>query len=477
MSNGKKGREPTRAQAYAVLAACACCIFAAVRLGAPVQAGVAGAAAVAALYAARLGYGWKDIEVAVGRRIGDLCGTMLIMWMIGFLLGSMLYSGLLPMLVRYGFDLVRPRWLYLGAMAACMVMSTATGSSWSAAGTAGVACIAIAHGHGWADMAVVAGAAVCGSVFGDKLSPVSETTNLAPACAGTDLYSHIRAQLWTTVPAVTVAAAVFLFLGVRDYEAGGAAAGTGTMLAIQGQLDMLYRWHWALLLPLALLLVLSIRRVPAVPSMAASSVLNLLLGRIVQGTPLGTGLSACVNGFRTSMIAPEGMEIHAKVAYVLDRGGMASMVSIILICFCGFSMTAVLDMSGVMHRAVEPLSKSVGSRWQAMLTAEIATLVMAMLAGISYMGSVFVGDAWGGIFDEHGMGRPCLSRTLEDVGTCCTAVIPWCSSAAFFSSTLDVPVWGAGGFAPFTFLPFLCPAIAFLLAVLGVGLCGEQKGA
>ena len=145
---------------------------------------------------------------------------------------------------------------------------------------------------------------------------------------------------------------------------------------------------------------------------------------------------------------------------------MTSMVSIILICFCGFAMTSILTHAGFMEKAVEPLVKNLNTRWKAMLTAEIATLLVLSLGGISYVSSVFI---------KNGMGKPCLSRTLEDVGTCCSAIVPWCASAAFYMTTLDVPVWGPGGFAPLTIFPYLCPLIALLLSIFGIGISPLTK--
>lgn len=464
-------RKPTMFESYLTLILVAACILTTALLKAPIQVGVMAACAASFLMAKRLGFTWLELEERIHKRIGKLAGTMMIMWMIGFLLGSMLYSGLLPMLVYYGFELVDPRFLYLSALLACMAMSTMTGSSWSAAGTAGVACMALAHGLG-ADPGIMAGAVVAGSVFGDKISPMSETTNLAPACAGTDLYSHIKSQLWTTVPVMCVAAVVFIFLG-RGMGAHGELPELA--ITIQEQLDVLYRWNPVLLLPILVLLILSLLKAPVVPVMFICGSLNLLLGRVIQGTDLSVGLTACVTGFKTDMIVPADLTVHEKVSYILNRGGMTGMVSIILICFVGFSMTTILAKAGFLEAAVRPLSQFANRRWKAMLTAELATLTVAGLAGISYMSSVFVGEAWREPFLKNRMGLPCLSRTLEDVGTCCTAIIPWCSSAVFFSTTLNVPIWGEGGFALYTFLPFLCPIMAFLLSVLGVAMYPEPE--
>ena len=176
-------RKPTAAESYICLILVGVLIFTSMLLGAPIQFGILLACAAAFLMALRLGFTWEEMELAICERIGRLSSTMLIMWLIGMLLGAMLYSGLLPMLVYYGFELIDPRYLYLGAFLACTIMSTMTGSSWSAAGTAGVVCMALAHGHG-VDMGIMGGAVVAGSVFGDKISPMSETTTWPPPVPG-----------------------------------------------------------------------------------------------------------------------------------------------------------------------------------------------------------------------------------------------------------------------------------------------------
>lgn len=474
--NHNAGREPGMGISCACLGCVVACILTAMATGAPVQAGILLASAVAALFAKAYGHGWADLEASVCRRIGKMGPTMLIMWMIGFLMGSMLYSGLLPMLVYYGFTLISPRFLYVSALLACMLMSTMTGSSWSAAGTAGVACMALAHGHG-ADPGIMAGAVVAGSVFGDKISPMSETTNLAPACAGTDLYSHIKSQLWTTVPAICAAAAAFLALGTGLPVDTGAGAVPAQAASIMSELDGLYTWSPVLLLPVALLLILSFLKMPATPVMFACGCVNLVLGRTVQGLDWKYGLTACVTGFKAEFVSADPGALDSKVLYILNRGGMTSMVSIILICFCGFTLISILTHAGFMDAALAPMAHGLRTRTKAMLSAEAAILVLAGLGGVSYVSSVFVGEAWKKPFLKNGMGLSCLSRTLEDVGTCCTAVIPWCGSAVFFATTLDVPVWGAGGFAPYAFLPYLCPLAAFVLAVAGIGLRFDENEA
>ena len=460
-------RKPTATEAYVCIALVGILIVATLLVGAPIQFGILLATAASFLMALRLGFSWEEMELAICERLGRMGSTMLIMWLFGMLLGAMLFSGLIPMLVYYGFQLIDPRFLYLGAFLSCTIMSTMTGSSWSAAGTAGVVCIALAQGH-HADLGIMAGAIIAGSVFGDKISPMSETTNLAPACAGTDLWSHIRSQLWTTIPAWILAAILFTMLGMEFAPASNALPETAQI--IMEQLDALFVWNPVLLLPVAVLLILALLKKPVIPTMLLCSLLSLALGCLVQGFDVSLGCNAAITGFTADSIVPAGFQLDETVAYILNRGGMTSMVSIILVCFCGFSMTTVLTHGGILEKAIEPLARNLNTRWKTMLTAEIATLVTLSMGGISYVSSVFVGEAWQKPFIQNGMGRPCLSRTLEDVGTCAAAVVPWCSSAMFYVETLGVPVWGPGGFAPYTVLPFVCPIAAFLLAWFGIGI-------
>ena len=463
-------KSPSGLHSYLTLILTGAAILFAVFSGAPIQFGVIMGATVASLSAMTLGWSWAELEKGICNRIGKLCDTMLIMWMIGFLLGTTLYSGMLPMLVYYGFQVIKPEHLYFSGTLACMLMSVMTGSSWTSAGTAGVACMALCHGLG-ANTGIMAGAVVCGCVFGDKISPMSETTNLAPACTGTDLYSHIKSQLWTTTPAVMIALCMYLIVG---NNLSGSGELPETALAIMNELDGIYRWSPLLLLPVVLLLLLSLLKKPPAPVMAACGAVNLILGKLIQGFDWKTGFTAAITGFRAEYIT-DPSNLSEKTLYVLDRGGMTSMVSIILICFCGFAMTTVLSEAGFMERAVRPLIKLANTRWKAMLTAEIAILSVTSMAGISYMSSVFVGEAWREPFKKNNMGASCLSRTLEDVGTCSTSIIPWCSTAAFFAGTLEVSAWGTGGYGPWCVLPFICPLVAFLLSVLGVAMYPDAE--
>ena len=425
------------------------------------------AAIVAFLMSMRLGYKWDEMEKAIGQRIGNLTTTILIMWAIGLMLGGMMYSGTLPMIIYYGFELINPKYIYVSSFLVCCVMSVITGSSWSAAGTAGVACLAVASGLGLST-AITAGAVIAGSVFGDKISPMSETTNLAPACAGTDLYAHIKSQLYTTIPAWIFAVIFYTILGLGiDIGEGGLPENAVIMME---QLGEMYEWNILLLLPLVFILVAALTKKPVVPTLVLSAILSGILGIFIQGFSASNAALAMVNGFTADMVAPEGMEIAPIVTTLLNRGGMKSMAGIVIICYCGFSLTTILIHAGFLDKAIEPLMRNLNSRWKTMLTAEIAIFGIHAIAGNSYVSSVFVGETWRKPFIKNGMGRPCLSRTLEDVGTCVSCLFPWGNSGAFYYTTLGVAAYGAGGYALYTVFPFVCPAVALILAILGIGL-------
>lgn len=460
-------RKPTAGEAYFCVLSAAIIILGALILKVQVEFAMLLVATIALLVSFRLGYSWDDMEKAIGKRIGTLTSTILIMWVIGFMLGAMLFSGTLPMVVYYGFELINPKFLYLSAFLVCCVMSVLTGSSWTSAGTAGVACMALAHGLG-ANGGIMAGAIISGAIFGDKISPMSETTNLAPACAGTDIWSHIKSQVWTTIPAFVIGCVLYTVLGF-GLDIGNAGLPENAII-IMRQLEDLYNWNILLLLPLAVMLILVMTKKPVVPSLVICGAISIVLGMVIQGFDLSVGATAAIKGFTVASIAPTGYEINSTVSYLLNRGGMMSMAGIVLICYCGFSATTIMIHAGVLDKAVAPLMRNLNSRWKTILTAEIAIYIIHAIAGNSYVSSVFVGEAWQESFIKNGMGRPTLSRTLEDVGTCVSCMFPWGNSGAFYATTLGIAAYGTSGYIPYTVMWWACPLFALIWAITGIGI-------
>lgn len=460
-------RKPTMFEAQFSIWIMVALILVGMLLGMKVHVMMILAAIISMLMAIRLGYGWNDMENAISKRVGQLTPVLCNLWAIGLLVGSMMFSGTLPMLIYHGFNVVSPGAIYLTTCLVCMVMSVATGSSWSSAGTAGIVCMTLAEGLG-ANMAITAGAVICGAVFGDKLSPLSETTNLAPACARCNLYQHIGSMLYTTVPATVVGLVLFGIVGVG-------AANTASELPeaaaiMQEQLGQLFNFNILLLLPVVLIIVCALLKKPALPTLVITSVVSAAEGVIFQGFTLADATKAMVSGFKAVMANPEGLELHPYVTKLLERGGMTSMADVVVICFCGFALTSIMIHAGFVDKALEPLSKSLDKRWKAVLSAEVALLGILALSGSSYPGAVFVGEAWQKPYAENNIGRPALSRTIEDIGTCMAPLIPWGSSGAYYLATLGIAAWGANGYAFWSILPWACPIIALLLSIFGIGM-------
>ena len=315
----------------------------------------------------------------------------------------------------------------------------------------------------------MAGAIISGAIFGDKISPMSETTNLAPACVGNTLWSHIHAQLFTTIPAWLFAIVFYTLLGLHS---GGVADIPENATAVVDQLDQIFNLNPVLLLPVIVLLVLAVTQKPTIPSLLISSVLALIVGVIVQGPAftMKVATNAAIKGFTVSSVAPEGMEILHDVSYLLNRGGMISMANTVMICYTGFALTAILIRCGILDKAVEPLMHFANTRVKAVFTAELAIFVVHAVAGISYLSSVFVGAAWKKCYVKNKIGLPALSRTLEDVGTTVSCLFPWGQSGAFYVATLGVSIYGANGYFKYLTLSYLCPIIALLLAVFNIGM-------
>lgn len=467
-SKPKTKREPTPFEAYLCVVLVFGLVIGAMFLGVAVQATMLLASIVAVLFAVRLGYTWNDLEKAIADKLGQLAPTVCILWLIGMFLGAILFSGTLPLLVKYGFEMISPKFLYVSALLVCSVLSVMTGSSWTSVSTGGIACMTICQMME-ANDALMAAAIISGAIFGDKISPMSETTNLAPACVGNSLWSHIHAQLYTTVPAYIIAVIFYTVLGLSSH---GDAEIPESATEIIHQLDQIYNLTPVLLIPVIMLLILAVTQKPTIPSLLASSVVAMIIGVLTQGDKFTITAStvAAIKGFTVDSVAPEGMEILGDVSYLLNRGGMISMANVVMICYTGFALTAILIRCGILDKAVEPLMHFANTRVKAVFTAEVAIFVVHAVAGISYLSSVFVGSAWKKCYVKNKIGLPALSRTLEDVGTTVSCLFPWGQSGAFYMATLGVSIYGANGYFKYLTLSYLCPIIALLLAAFNIGM-------
>jgi NhaC family Na+:H+ antiporter len=423
------------------------------------------AATIMTIGALRLGYTWQELEDAISQRIGKTTGVLLLLWGVGMVIGTFMFSGSIPMIIYYGIKLIKPSFLILSAFITCLIFSVITGSSWSSAGTIGIAFVGMAQTLG-VPRTITIGAVLAGSIFGDKMSPLSETTNLASLCSEANIYDHIKSMLWTTVPPSIIAGIVYYVagIGLGPTESNIIPASTLEMLT---SLDNIYDWSILLLLPLIIILYGSFTEKPAVPTLFISSLSAIAIGVMFQGFSITDGFTSAVSGFNINMVSNDNA--LPEIAKILNRGGMISMVSVVLIVFCGYTFAAITSKAGYLDIVLEPMLNRIRTQAHLILATLFTMLLMMFATGSAYIGFILVPEMYRKKYKEFRVAPNVLSRCLEDIGTVTGALIPWGISAAFYTATFDISVYGYEGYAVWTILPYLIPIFAIMYAVTGIG--------
>jgi NhaC family Na+:H+ antiporter len=411
------------------------------------------AAAVAAMLGRRLGHRWGAIEDGIVDGIAIGLKAILILLVVGMLIGTWILSGIVPILIYHGLNLLSPAYFLVAACLICCAVSVATGSSWTTAGTVGIALMGVAQGLG-VPLPMAAGAIVSGAYFGDKLSPLSDTTNLAPAVSGSELFEHVRYMMWTTIPSLLIALAVYAVLG---WSGGGTGANVEGVVSIRTALAGAFRLHPILLLPPLLVILMVVFRVPALPALLGGALLGGVLAGVIQGASMKTILAA----FQTGYVSKSGVEAVDKL---LTRGGLESMLPTVSLVLCALTFGGVMErtgMLGVLAGSVLRLARGTGR----LVTATIITcLGMNVLAPDQYLSIIVPGRMYREAYRQQGLHPKVLSRTLEDAGTLSSPLVPWNTCGAFMASTLGVGVWA---YLPYAVLNLLNPLVAIVIAFAG----------
>ncbi len=410
-----------------------------------------------------LGHRWDDVQATIVRKLTQALPAFFIFFAIGVLIGSWMVCGTIPMLVYYGLELIHPAVLYPAAFLVPVVFSTLTGTSWGSAGTIGVVVIGIAGAMG-ANLGVAAGAVIGGAYFGDKLSPLSDTTNIAALAAGVDVYTHVRSMLVTTVPSALVALAAYAALGFV-YPPTVTEAGAASLGPFLEALDGMFAFSVLLLIPPLIVLGGSIRKLPTVPTLVVSALVAAILALVVQPFPLADVLQSLARGFDVSM-APWAVDPPEGVVTLVTRGGVYALIDAIVIAVLVFVFIGALDHVRAIDTVVGRAFRWARSRRATVLATLGASGVTNALTSNQYATSFIVADAFAPKYDELGIPRRVLSRSLEDTGTMIETVVPWTPSAVFMVATLGVPF---AAYAPFQILSLANLVIAPLIAVLGWG--------
>lgn len=429
-------------------------------------------ACVAAFIAWRVGCTWDDMLDEISQKIAKGMPAILILITVGAMVGTWMASGTIPMMIYYGVQIVSPKWLLVTAFLITSLVSVATGTSWGSVATMGVALMGIASALG-VNPAATAGAVIAGSYFGDKISPLSDTTNLAPLAAGSNLYEHIGHMFWTTVPATIVSLVVYAVVGLNANTAAGATSEAVTNM--MAQLDQMYDWNILILLPVILVLAGSLLKLPTIPVMILSTVVAGVEGIFMQGISLGNVLTSTVSGFNVTMITRPGFDAANaafEVTKLLNRGGMNGIMSTTLLVFCAFCFAGIMSRAGcleVVLKAILSVAKTTGSL---VLATVISCITMALTTGNSYLSILIPGEMFRDAYKERGLHPKNLSRTLEDAGTVFVPLVPWSAAGAYMTATLGVETLD---YLPWAILCYTGFIFAIIYGYTGIGIAKLPK--
>lgn len=434
-------------------------------LDGPNQLALLFAAAVALVVALVNGHRFADLLDHIVRSINTAMGAILILLLIGALAGTWMLAGIVPTMIDHGLQLLSPKVFLLAACLVCSVVSLATGSSWSTAATVGIALMGIGKAMGLHD-GLVAGAVVSGAYFGDKLSPLSDTTNLAPAVAGTDLFSHIRYMLNTTVPSLVITLVLFLGIGLFMDVNEGAAGADDLQAAIRSKFHI----GWELYLVPMAVVVMIWRKVPALPALFMGALLGALFAVLFQeplilelaGEDGWRGVYRVVLGSMGSGVSV--VTGNTTVNDLLTSKGMAGMMKTVWLVLCAMTFGGAMEGSGALQRLTRAIMSLVRGDGSLIATTAASCVFVNATASDQYLSIVVPGRMFAPVYRERGLDAKVLSRTLEDSGTVTSALVPWNTCGAYMSGVLGVATMT---YLPFAFFNLISPLMTVLQGAIG----------
>lgn len=437
-------------------------------LSGPNQMALIFAATVAAIIAILLFQSWNNILDSIVKSINSAMPSMLILLLIGALAGTWLISGVVPTMIYYGLKILNPQIFLFATVIICALVSLATGSSWSTIATIGIALLGIGKTLGIHD-GVVAGAIISGAYFGDKMSPLSDTTNLAPAMAGTDLFTHIRYMMITTIPSLVITLIIFLFIGF-NYDFGSSSTSVNTVLtAIESKF---FISPFLLLVPV-LLVVVIIKKVPPLPALLFGVVLGGVFAVLFQPDVLNS-LSGYHDNYAytsyvvvlKSMYGAITVETgNSMINDLFSTGGMQGMLNTIWLIITAMIFGGAMESAGLLVRITQALLRFAKSTGSLVATTAGACLFFNITASDQYISIVVPGRMFAETYKKKGYKPELLSRTLEDSGTVTSVLIPWNTCGATQSKILGVDVLT---YLPYAFFNLLSPVMTILIAYLGI---------
>lgn len=428
----------------------------------------AGVAALVSIF--RLGYSWETLQDGIVKSIGSAMSSILILFLIGALAGTWLLSGIVPAMIYYGLKILSAEIFLLAACIIAAVVSVATGSSWTTVATVGVALLGIGKALGFEE-GIIAGAIISGAYFGDKMSPLSDTTNLAPAMAGTDLFTHIRHMAKTTIPSITITLILFAVIGVNYKTSGGVEDVKVISEIISAKFNIT---PWLFIVP-ALVLFMIVRKISAVPALLGGALLGGVFAVIFQPEIIaeigGESGSSVYLAFKSVMMALYGeisvITENDVVNELLITGGMAGMLDTIWLIICAMAFGGIMEESGMLRVMAEAVIRKV-HKVGSLIASTVATCVFFNITtSDQYLAILVPGRMYADVYRKRGLRPENLSRTLEDSATVTSVLVPWNTCGATQASVLGVATLV---YAPFCFFNIISPFMTILYGYLKIGI-------
>ncbi|MCF8362210.1 MAG: Na+/H+ antiporter NhaC [Prolixibacteraceae bacterium] len=436
-------------------------------LDGPNQISLLLAASAGIVVAWRLGFKWASINSRIIKTIGSAMPSMLILLLIGSLAGTWLISGTIPVMVYYGLDIIHPKVFLVTAVIVSAIVSVVTGSSWSTVATIGVALLGIGKTMGF-DPAIVAGAIISGAYFGDKISPLSDTTNLAPAMAGTDLFTHIRYMTQTTIPSMVITLIAFLVIGFFYDFQSKAVDVSSVQQAIEATFNTT---PWLLLVPVALFVVI-VMKVPPLPSLMIGTLLGGLFAVIFQPqtieylVPGENYFKASYMAVMQAMFGDVSLSTDVKaVNELLSTSGMRGMLNTVWLILTAMIFGGVMEAGGLLERITRPIVERAKSTGSLVASTAATCLFFNTTASDQYISIVVPGRMFKDTYAKKGLKPEVLSRTLEDSGTMTSVLIPWNTCGATQAKVLGVETFA---YAPYAFFNIISPFMTIAFAYLNI---------
>ena len=418
----------------------------------------------------RLGFSWGTLQEGIVKSISSAMSSILILFLIGALAGTWLLSGIVPAMIYYGLQVLSPTLFLFAACIISGIVSIATGSSWTTGATVGVALLGIGKALGFEE-GIIAGAIISGAYFGDKMSPLSDTTNLAPAMAGTDLFTHIRHMAKTTIPTIAITLILFFIIGL-NYETAGNVGDVQLISTIIA--SNFFITPWLFVVPLLVILMI-LKRVPALPALLAGALLGGIFALIFQpdiiARVVGEEGSFSYIGFKGVMMALFGkinvVTENALVNELLATRGMAGMLNTIWLIVCAMVFGGIMEESGMLKVLAEAIIKKV-HKVGSLIAATAATCVFFNITtSDQYLAILVPGRMYADVYRKRGLKPENLSRTLEDSATVTSVLVPWNTCGATQASVLGVATLT---YAPYCFFNIISPIMTILYGYLNIGI-------